>query len=80
MARIEAFEGWQYPIESPSPASAIKFRMEQGGMSLGDMAPYIGPLSLVCGVLDGVMPVTAPMAKRLATLGTPADVLVPAQQ
>ena len=47
---VEAYEAKHYPIAAPSPIEAIKFRMEQSGMSVGDMQPYICPqtASMMC--------------------------------
>ena len=40
---VEAYEAKHYPIPACDPVEAIKFRMEQSGMSVADMQPYIGP-------------------------------------
>ena len=39
---IEAYEDVHFPIEMPSPISAIKFRMEQEELSQADLNPYFG--------------------------------------
>ncbi|QIL84199.1 transcriptional regulator (plasmid) [Diaphorobacter sp. HDW4A] len=73
---IEAYEKKHYPIELPTPIDAIKFRMEQGGMTVADMAPYIGPSNRVYEVLKGTRKLSVTMIRRLMTLGIPADVLI----
>ena len=39
---IERYEGQHFPLDLPDPIEAIKFRMEQAGLSASDMQPYIG--------------------------------------
>lgn len=39
---IEEYEKKHYPIEPPSPIEAIKFRMEQQGLTVKDLEPAIG--------------------------------------
>lgn len=73
---IEAYESKHYPIELPDPIEAIKFRMEQGGMTVADMKPYIGPPNRVYEVLNGTRQLSLAMIRRLMTLGIPAEVLV----
>src|SRR5665811_1682214 len=41
---IEAYEMKHYPISPPDPIDAIKFRMEQMGMTKTDLAKYLGCL------------------------------------
>ena len=73
---IEAYESKHYPIELPDPIEAIKFRMEQGGMTVADMKPYIGAPNRVYEVLNGTRQLSLSMIRRLMTLGIPAEVLV----
>ncbi len=39
---IEAYEAEHYPIDPPAPIEAIKFRMEQSGLTAKDLKPAIG--------------------------------------
>lgn len=39
---IEEYEKKHYPIEPPSPIEAIRFRMEQQGLTVKDLEPAIG--------------------------------------
>ena len=73
---VQAYESKHYPIEAPSPIEAIKFRMDQAGLTVADMVPYIGPRNRVYEVLNGKRPVTMPMIRRLLNLGIPAASLV----
>jgi hypothetical protein len=55
---------------------AIKFRMEQSGLSVKDMEPIIGKSNRVYEVLNRKRPLTLAMIRRLhQSLGIPADVL-----
>lgn len=40
---IEAYENKHYPIGPADPVDAIKFRMEQQGLTARDLEAYIGP-------------------------------------
>ncbi|RYG58121.1 MAG: transcriptional regulator [Alphaproteobacteria bacterium] len=73
---VQAYESKHYPIEAPSPVEAIKFRMDQAGLTVADMVPYIGPRHRVYEVLNGKRPVTMLMIRRLLNLGIPAASLV----
>lgn len=39
---VEAYEAKHYPIELPDPIEAIRFRIEQGGLTVKDLVPSIG--------------------------------------
>lgn len=39
---VEAYEARHFPIDLPDPVEAIKFRMEQGGLTPKDLVPAIG--------------------------------------
>lgn len=73
---VEAYEEKHFPIAAPTPIEAIKFRMEQSGMTVADMKPYIGPPNRVYEVLNGTRQLSLAMIRRLMTLGIPAEVLV----
>ena len=59
---IEAHERKHFPIDAPDPIEAIKFRMEQQGLTLRDLEPMIGRLNRVYEVLAGRRPLTMAMA------------------
>lgn len=74
---VEAWEDEQYPIGPPDPIEAIKFMMEQKGLSRKDLEPYIGPRSRVSDVLNRKRPLSLNMIRKLSTeLGIPADILI----
>lgn len=73
---IEAYEAKHYPMAPPSPVAAIRFHMDNTGMTVADLVPYIGPRHRVYEVLNGKRPLTMPMIRRLMTLGIPATSLV----
>ncbi|MCL2345546.1 MAG: transcriptional regulator [Desulfobulbus sp.] len=76
---IEAYEKKHYPIAPPDPIAAIKFRMEQAGLSVADLTPYIGQKNRVYEVLNGKRKLTLAMIRKLVTLGIPAASLVAAE-
>ena len=74
---IEAYERKHYPIGPPDPIDAIKFSMDQQGLSPKDLQPMIGRLNRVYEVLAGKRPLTMAMVRRLhAQLGIPAESLI----
>lgn len=76
---VEAYESKHYPIAPPDPVDAIKFRMEQAGLTPKDLEPMIGRMNRVYEVLARRRPLTLPMIRRLhAGLGIPAESLIAA--
>ncbi|CAN7575307.1 transcriptional regulator [Acidovorax sp. LjRoot118] len=74
---VEAYESRHYPIGSPDPIEAIRFRMEQSGITVKDLEPIIGKSNRVYEVLARKRPLTLAMIRRLNTrLGIPASVLI----
>lgn len=72
---VQAYEARRWPIDAPDPIEAIKFYMEQAGLTVADMVPYIGPRNRVYDVLGRKRPLTMPMIRRLLSLGIPAQAL-----
>lgn len=62
---IEAYENAHYPINPPDPIDAIKFRMEQQGLTAYDLEAYIGSTGRVLDVLNRKRPLSLRMVKRL---------------
>lgn len=76
-ALVESFEERHYPINPPDPIEAIKFRMDQLGLTRKDMVPYIGTKSKVSEVLNGKRPLTLAMMRSLnKNLGISAEALL----
>lgn len=74
---IEAYESKQFPVDLPNPIDAIKFRMEQSGLSAADLVPAIGRTNRVYEVLNGKRALTLPMIWKLHDLfGIPAESLI----
>ena len=74
---VEAWEDQHYPIDSPDPIEAIKFQMEQQGLTRKDLEPYIGQRQRVSDVLNGKRPLSLTMIRKLHQgLGIPAEVLI----
>jgi len=49
---VEKYEEEHFPIESPDPVEAIKFRMEQSGFTTADLAKILGGRNRVSEVLN----------------------------
>ncbi|PHS22614.1 MAG: transcriptional regulator [Methylophaga sp.] len=74
---VEDYERKHYPIDFPDPIEAIKFVMEQRGLTAKDLAPMIGRTNRVYEILNGKRPLTLPMIKNLhRNLGIPAESLL----
>src|SRR5579862_4072420 len=74
---VEAYEDKTWPMNMPSPVAAIKFRMEQTGLTRRDLEPYIGSSGKVSDVLSGKQPLTLKMIRALNKhLGIPFEALL----
>ena len=74
---VEAYEARQFPIEAPDPIEAIRFRMEQGGLTVKDLVPSIGQPNRVYEVLTRKRGLTLEMIRNLhRNLGIPAESLI----
>jgi HTH-type transcriptional regulator / antitoxin HigA len=74
---VQAYEAKHHAIDPPDPIEAIKFRLEQGGLSIKDLEPMIGLSNRVYEVLARNRPLTLSMIRRLHKgLGIPAAVLI----
>lgn len=74
---IEAYEAKHFPVDLPNPIEAIKFRMEQSGLSVADLVPAIGRTNRVYEVLNGKRALTLSMIWKLHQLfGIPAQSLI----
>lgn len=62
---VERYEDLRYPMPASDPIEAIKFRMEQQGLTPRDLEPYIGPSGRVSEVLSGKRGLSIRMIKRL---------------
>lgn len=74
---IDAYEALHFPMDPPDPIEAIKFRMEQQGLSRKDLEPMIGGRGRVAEVLNRRRSLSIDMIRRLHDeLGISADVLI----
>ena len=74
---LESYEMKHYPIVPPDPIDAIKFRMEQMGLTNADMGKYLGTQSRVSEVLNRKRGLTLGMIKVLyKELKIPAEILL----
>ena len=62
---IESYEAKHFPIEAPNPIEAIKFRMEQQGLSLNDLTVYFGSLDKVKAFFEGTLQLTLDNIRKL---------------
>ncbi len=62
---IEVYENRHYPIGPASPVEAIRFRMEQKGLTPRDLEPYIGGSGRVSEILNGKRSLSLRMIKNL---------------
>ena len=74
---VEEYEKEHHPIDPPDPIEAIKFRLEQQGLTRRNLEPYIGSRARVSEVLNRRRPLSVDMIRRLHKgLGIPAEVLI----
>ncbi len=74
---IDVYEAKHYPMDPPDPVEAIRFRMEQQGLTRKDLEPMIGPRNRVADVLNRKRSLSIDMIRQLhARLGISAEVLI----
>lgn len=74
---VEAFEREHYPMDFPDPVEAIKFRMEQQGLTVEDLVSVIGRKNRVYEILARKRPLTLRMIEGLhETFAIPAESLL----
>jgi HTH-type transcriptional regulator / antitoxin HigA len=74
---IDAYEARHEPIDRPDPIEAIRFRMEQQGLTRKDLEPLLGTRTRVSEVLNRKRTLSIGMIRRLhAKLGIAAEVLI----
>lgn len=74
---INEYENRESPIELPDIVEAIKFRMDQMDLKQSDLIPMIGSSQAVTELLEGNLPLTLPMIKKLHTeLNIPFEILI----
>lgn len=74
---LEAYERDHYPISPPDPVEAIKFRMDQLGLSRKDLEGYLGSRGRVSEILNHKRDLSITMIRQLhAHLDIPLESLV----
>lgn len=74
---IEVYEEKHHPMDPPDPIEAIRFRMEQQGLTRKDLEPMIGPRNRVADVLNRKRGLSIEMIRQLHDhLGISAEVLI----
>ena len=74
---VEAYERKHFALEHPDPVEAIKFQMDQKGLTPKDLQPMIGRLNRVYEILSHKRPLTLKMIWKLHRgLGIPAESLI----
>ena len=74
---IDAWEADHVPMDPPDPVDAIKFRMEQQGLTRKDLEAIIGTRTRVAEILNRRRGLSIAMIRRLHDrLGIAADVLI----
>jgi HTH-type transcriptional regulator/antitoxin HigA len=74
---VDAYETKRWPIDAPDPVEAIKFRMEQGGLTQADLAKVLGSRSRASEILKRKRPLTIGMVWSLSRAWKiPAESLV----
>ena len=74
---IDAYESAHHPIDPPDPIEAIKFRMEQQGLTRKDLEGILGSRTRIAEVLNRRRGLSIKMIRRLHDrLGISAEVLI----
>ena len=74
---IEAYERRHFPMDLPDAVEAIKFRMEQQGLTAKELEPLIGRSNRVYKVLGRKRGLSLTMIRKLHLgLGVPAESLL----
>lgn len=74
---IDVYETKHYPIDPPDPVEAIRFRMEQQGLTRKDLEEIIGPRNRVADILNRKRGLSIEMIRQLhQRLGISAEVLI----
>jgi HTH-type transcriptional regulator/antitoxin HigA len=74
---IDAYKADRYRMDPPDPIEAIKFRMEQQGLTRRDLEEIIGTRTRIAEVMNRKRGLSIAMIRRLhERLGVSADVLI----
>ena len=74
---VDTYEAQHFPMDPPDPIEAIKFRMEQQGLTRKDLEGILGTRTRVAEVLNRRRGLSINMIRRLhEKLGISAEVLI----
>ncbi|HWL84281.1 MAG TPA: helix-turn-helix domain-containing protein [Polyangiaceae bacterium] len=74
---VDTYERTHVPIAPPDPVEAIKFRLEQAGLTRKALEPFIGTRARVAEILNRKRSLTLAMIRALHRgLGIPLESLV----
>jgi HTH-type transcriptional regulator / antitoxin HigA len=74
---IDSYEAKNHPMDPPDPIEAIKFRMEQQGLTRKDLEDIIGTRTRIAEVMNRKRNLSIDMIRRLHDrLGISADILI----
>ena len=62
---VEAYEAEHYPIDPPDPIEAIKFRMEQSGLTRKDLEPFLGSRGRISEIFSKKRDLSLNMIRKL---------------
>jgi HTH-type transcriptional regulator/antitoxin HigA len=73
----QSYERTRAPLPEADPVEAIKFRMDQQGLSRKDLLPIFGTTARISEVLSGKRSLTLDMVRKLHfRLGIPLEALI----
>lgn len=74
---VEMYEDKKFPIDTPDPIAAIKYRMEESNLTVTDLGEIIGYKSRASEILKYKRKLTLAMIRKISTaLKIPAEILV----
>jgi len=74
---VEKYEEEHFPIDTPDPIEAIRFRMEQEGLRPADLQQFVSSKSKISEVLNHKRPLSLSMIRAFNSgLDIPAEVLL----
>jgi HTH-type transcriptional regulator/antitoxin HigA len=74
---VENYEEAHFPIATPDPIEAIRFRLDQAGLQTADLLPYLQSKSKISEVMNRKRPLSLAMIRALHVgLKIPAAVLM----
>ena len=76
---VKEYEHEHFPMPKPNPLEAIRFRLEQQGMTEGELSEILGHRSRKSEILSGKRKLSLAMIRKLnEILNIPAEVLIQA--